>query len=250
MSPRRSLLRLMQKNYYRMMMPYWQSQFSPYIGDVKIGQISFRFYYGTPLSKDWYDPIKTYALTEYLWVLDNYDFVGQNVLDVGAHHGHYSTFFAAMGCCVTAVEPLPGNVALLEVNAALNRFDIDIVQAAISDQEGSVTFLPRSNGKLFPDIGITVSTRRLPEINTEPVAVKLDIEGAEFRILPHSIDEIPSVNIWIIEVHHRAGSIAGLAREFMQRGFSVSYVDRQLNKVLPFQANGAPQYTTTVFCVK
>jgi len=45
MSPRRSLLRLMQKNYYRMMMPYWQSQFSPYIGDVKIGEIFFRFYW-------------------------------------------------------------------------------------------------------------------------------------------------------------------------------------------------------------
>src|SRR5687768_14064747 len=105
------------------MMPYWQSQFSPYIGNVEIGRASFRFFYGTSLSRSWYDPIKPHAIVEYLWVQQNLDLANQKIIDAGAHHGHYSSYFAALGGNVTAVEPLSSNVALTTVNAAINQFD-------------------------------------------------------------------------------------------------------------------------------
>jgi FkbM family methyltransferase len=232
------------------MLPYWQSQFSPYIGDVIIRDISYRFFYGTPLSRDWYDPIKAHTMIEYLWVLEHIEIAEKQVLDVGAHHGHYSCFFAAMGGRVTAVEPLPGNIALLEVNGVLNNFDTKILQLALSDRDGSVTFLPRSNGKLFPGIGITVLTKRLSAIGVNADLIKLDIEGAEFRVFPKAIDEMENTKVWIIEVHNRAGNILDLVEHFKKRDFNVSYVDRHLNEVLPFPAKTPPPYTTTIFCIK
>ncbi|MBI5351619.1 MAG: FkbM family methyltransferase [Chloroflexi bacterium] len=247
----RSLLKInLQYIYYSVMMPYWQSRFSPYIGDVTIGDVSFRFFYGTQLSHSWYHPIKDHALAEYLWVQRNLNLKNQNIIDAGAHHGHYSTYFAALGGSVTAVEPLPGNVTLLTVNAAINKFDIKVVQSAISDKAGISTFIPRSNGKMFKGVGITVPVTTLPEIDSSATIVKLDVEGAEFQILPAAIDMMPKIVAWIIEAHSQHGDINTLAVEFKNRGFEVNYLEKNSNKVLPFNLAEKIFQTTTIFCVK
>jgi FkbM family methyltransferase len=173
----------LQNIYYRVMMPYWQSQFSPYIGTVNIEKISSQFFYGMPLSRSWYDPIKPDALAEYIWVQENLNLAGQSVIDAGAHHGHYSSYFASLGGNVTAIDPLRGNSDLVRVNAAINEFKIEVVEAAVSNKTGYETFIPRSNGKFFSGTGIKVPVRTLAEINANESVVKLDIEGAEFNNL-------------------------------------------------------------------
>lgn len=250
MSLRNFLTMGFQNLYYQAMMPYWQSQFSPYIGNVEIEGASFRFFYGTPLSRSWYDPIKPHAMAEYLWVKQNLKLTNQKIIDAGAHHGHYSCFFAAQGGVVTAVEPLASNKDLLTVNASINQFDIKIVQAAVSDRAGYATFIPRSNGKLFAGVGISVPVTTLIEIAGDATVVKLDVEGAEFKVLPNGIDMLPNISAWIIEAHTRAGNPHQLAMEFANRGFSVYYLEKQSNNIIPLTPTSLIRGTTSIFCIK
>jgi FkbM family methyltransferase len=232
------------------MIPYWETQFTPYIRNVEIGEVSFQFCYGTPLSRSWYDPIKPYVLTEYLWIQRNLNLGDTHIVDAGAHHGHYSCYFASLGGKVIAVEPLLSNIDLIRINSAINQFDIDVVQAAISQNSGYSTFIPRSNGKLFPGIGINVPLKTLPDISPHAKVVKLDIEGAEFQILPLVIDQMPEVNAWIIEAHSTSGNVSSLAKEFTGRRFDVKYLDRNSNRIEPFNVSTSINYTTTIFCIK
>ncbi len=215
-----------------------------------IGEVSFHFFYGTPLSRSWYRPIKPHAMVEYLWVQKNVNVANQRVIDAGAHHGHYAAYFAALGGTVTAVEPLEGNATLIKVNAAINQFDIKIVQSAIADRAGNATFIPRSNGKIFKGVGITVPLTTLLEIDPSATVIKLDIEGAEFQVLPAAIDVMTGVFAWIIEAHSPAGNIGALAMEFKKRGFEVSYLEKDSNEVLPLGSTEKIDRTTTIFCIK
>ncbi len=68
---------------------------------------------------------------------------GGRVLDLGAHIGTFSLAAAASGRCVVAVEPAPGNVALLHVSRVANpSASLKVVTAAIADHAGEVGFLP------------------------------------------------------------------------------------------------------------
>ena len=250
MSLRNSLTNGLQNVYYHAMMPYWQSQFSPYIGNVEIGETSFQFFYGTPLSRSWYDPIKPHVMAEYLWVQQNLDLANQKIIDAGAHHGHYSVYFASMRGDVTAVEPLPGNAALIKVNAALNQLNIKVIEAAVSDEKGEASFIPRSNGKLFAGVGVKVPVTTLRDIDPDASVVRLDIEGAEFKILPKAIEIMPKTSVWIIEAHQRSGSAHELATDFSNRGFAVNYLEKKSNKVIPFVPESIITGTTTIFCIK
>lgn len=232
------------------MMPYWKSQFSPYIGNVEIGRASFRFFYGTSLSRSWYDPIKPHAMAEYLWVQQNLELANQKIIDAGAHHGHYSVYFASMRGIVTAVEPLPGNADLIKVNAALNQLNIKVIEAAVSDEIGEASFIPRSNGKLFAGVGVKVPVTTLVDIEPEASVIKLDIEGAEFKILPKVIEIMSKTSVWIIEAHQRAGSAQELATVFSNRGFTVNYLEKKSNKVMRFAPGSLINGTTTIFCIK
>ena len=54
--------------------------------------------------------------------------------DIGANVGYYSFLFAAHGYTSVAVEPEPGNVALLRASACLNpRLKVDIVPVAVTN---------------------------------------------------------------------------------------------------------------------
>jgi FkbM family methyltransferase len=189
-------------------------------------------------------------MAEYSWIQENLDLRNQNIIDAGAHHGHYSAYFSSLGGNVTAVEPLSSNAALIRVNAAINQFNIKIVEAAVSDQVGQATFIPRSNGKLFAGVGINILAITLPEIDSTATIVKLDVEGAEFRVCPLAIDMMPGVFAWIIECHSRVGSADKLAMDFARRGFRVSYLDRISNRVVGFDPSKPITGTTTIFCVK
>jgi FkbM family methyltransferase len=68
---------------------------------------------------------------------------GGRVLDLGAHIGTFSLAAAASGRCVVAVEPAPGNIAVLHVSRVANPIaSLKVVQAAIADHSGEVNFIP------------------------------------------------------------------------------------------------------------
>lgn len=246
----RAARRAGQAIYYRLMSLFWRKSFTPSIINVEFPNCQFRFFVGNAQAADWYDPPKPHAMTEYRWVLDNVDFDGQNVIDAGAHHGHYSLLFAKAqpnAARIRAVEPLPANCTLIELNAVLNAASIEIEEAAISPSRGVSKLVPRSNARLFPGVGIEVKTLQLSDIMTEASIVKLDIEGTEFEILPSQLDDMPGVHTWIVEVHPNYGDVHSLASEFLDRGYSANYLDRGLNSVQPYRPDSHISSSTSLF---
>lgn len=119
---------------------------------------------------------------------------GDRVLDLGAHLGGFALACAALGCEVLAVEASPRNAELLELSARRNRFQkVQVVQAAVSDQNGSLDFSCHGpwGHVATPATGmpaITVPAARVDDLlerrGWDGVQfVKLDVEGSELRAL-------------------------------------------------------------------
>lgn len=112
---------------------------------------------------------------------------GDIVYDVGAHVGFFSICAASLGARVVAVEPDAANAARLRTNAELNGFDIAVVEAAAWDETGTVDLVAGGSAKEFvavPGEGVaSISLDDLAERHGNPTLVKLDVEGAESRVL-------------------------------------------------------------------
>lgn len=120
---------------------------------------------------------------------------GQVAFDIGANVGFFSLLASRLvgpGGSVYAFEPLPANLLALRRHVDLNDCkNVRIVDAAVSSRSGTERFMeaasPAMGGlsdggclevrTLALDEGI--ETRRLPE----PDFLKIDVEGAELRVL-------------------------------------------------------------------
>jgi len=92
---------------------------------------------------------------------------------------------------VVAFEPEARNLSFLRRHVSLNRINnIEIVDAAVSDQSGTALFCQgpsRSMGKLSDDV-VAVRTLTLDDFICKsrgpvPDVMKIDVEGAEMRVL-------------------------------------------------------------------
>jgi FkbM family methyltransferase len=123
---------------------------------------------------------------------------GTTVLDIGAHVGVASAYFASRGHRVVSFEASPANAALLREAREANGFDRwTIVEAAVSDRARTVQFVSNgpeghivtagdaaANGSVASIEAIDLDTwlDRTPE--AQPVGmIKIDIEGAEVQAL-------------------------------------------------------------------
>jgi FkbM family methyltransferase len=130
---------------------------------------------------------------------------GMIVYDIGANIGYTSLLFArAVGRQgrVYAFEPLPENIRRLTDHVALNaaQQQIHLLPYAVSDQEGSETFLVHRSAAMGKLVGsaeretsyvdrIEVRSIRLDELVSRdevppPQVIKLDIEGGGVKALP------------------------------------------------------------------
>jgi FkbM family methyltransferase len=112
---------------------------------------------------------------------------GDVVYDVGAHVGFFSICSARLGARVVAVEPDPVNADRLRRNANLNGFDIDVIEAAAWSESGRVELVPGESSKehvVAPGDGIaSVTLDELTRHCPAPTLIKMDVEGAEDRVL-------------------------------------------------------------------
>lgn len=106
--------------------------FEPYVIDMDVAD--FRFKVCTQEAKEWYDPIKPYTKLEYEWVLDNVDLSG-NVIDCGAHHGHYAVILA-QGRLI-CVDPYHHNLRVVRENMKLNNRECQIFEGAVGKAKGA-----------------------------------------------------------------------------------------------------------------
>lgn len=228
--------------------------FEPYMKDLDIKGINGRFFFATPQAKEWYDPIKPYAKLEYEWVIQNVPLNKMKIIDGGAHHGQYSVFFALAAnppSKLVPIDPYPMNCALTEINLSINRCEADIQQCAISESQGEVHFDHQSNGRILTEGGMLVNARTLDSILPDADVVKLDVEGAEYRIIPAAVDKMSCVHTWIVEVHPLGNPHPDeIIRCFLDRGFKIYYLNRARNMVEPYCLNTEWRIHSTIFALR
>jgi FkbM family methyltransferase len=111
------------------------------------------------------------------------------VYDIGANVGFYTLIAASRAKRVIAVEPLAENVAYLKRHLDLNGVsNVEVWPTAVADKEGEESFAAaadRSQGKLAGEGPMvrTVTLDRLCQTCGPPVLIKVDVEGAEYRVL-------------------------------------------------------------------
>lgn len=225
--------------------------FSPYIRTFQVAETSFRFFIGTRQAHQWYNPINKYALTEYQWVLENIPLKGQAILDAGAHHGHYSVIFCVgsqNSAEIIAVDPIASNCDLVLVNSMLNGGSVAIETCVVGATNNSIRFLPQSNGYIVTQGGLVLPAKTLPELMPHANVVKLDIEGAEFDVLPVQIDSLPKIHTWIVEIHpddrRKPETLIDL---FRKRDYVLNWVNRSTNVVESYPSNAQWSGHTTIF---
>lgn len=128
------------------------------------------------------------------------------MLDVGAHVGLTALYATAHGVSVTAFEPNPDTLDLLKENLRLNPSlaeRITVVGAALSDTAGEAVLYAKAaadsgsslhrtiersgvlNGRAVGVVPLLDAATVLGALPLSPrTLIKLDTEGAEYRILP------------------------------------------------------------------
>jgi FkbM family methyltransferase len=131
---------------------------------------------------------------------------GSVVYDVGAHIGFFSLCSAALGARVFAFEPDPENAARLRRNVELNGLAVEVVEAAAWDADGEVAL---SGGDSMreratrPGRGVrAVTLSTFAADRPKPTLIKIDVEGAEARVLRGaSIVLAEAAPVVICEIH-------------------------------------------------
>jgi FkbM family methyltransferase len=159
---------------------------------------------------------------------------GEIFVDIGANIGVYSILLASRFKKVLAVEPNPTAVSELEKRlAAKNITNVIVVQCAISDMDGETMLYlddtlgrcsgsadtiesafeyrppssPNLNVSFKSEASILVKTCKLDTLlkayPTNIDLVKIDVEGAEFRVLTGAKKCLDRIEKLIVELHNR-----------------------------------------------
>lgn len=141
------------------------------------------------------------------------------IVDCGANIGLSVIFFKRQhpAARVIAFEPDPDIFRVLEANVAAFGFrDVELHAEAVWTANGAITFQPEGglSGRIGAPSsgGITVPTRRLRDLLSEPVdLLKIDIEGAETDVLSDCAGALGQVARVFVEYHSEAGRPQRLA---------------------------------------
>ena len=131
-------------------------------------------------------------------------------------------------CLFASSEPDPATFQLLQLNIARNKVDIEAQNCALWDENGEVDFfvshekpgalLMSTVATRFESHCIQVPARKLSDFIQGTVDfVKLDVEGAEHRVLKELVQsgKIHSIRQILIEYHHRIGQQKSCLGEFL-----------------------------------
>ncbi len=161
------------------------------------------------LDNDYYGESFWEKINGNTWEPDTFDFVrsfcdnSTHFLDIGAANGAISLAAAINGAKVTAYEPDPVIFSVLRRNIELNPNVgslVEIKHAGISTDSGKLIFESLSDPEIFSDIlfrnklsqKCEVEIKSLSEEvgeygkSKKKIVIKMDIEGAEFKILNHT----------------------------------------------------------------
>jgi len=161
---------------------------------------------------------------------------GDIVIDIGAHIGAFSIECAIRKATVLSFEPEPKNFAILKKNIEANEFGniISAYNTAVSDTRGTALLYkdktnPGSHSLIEDCIDNGIGGSELVEITTLDdilkdylwvKLIKLDCEGAEYRILESSkLDKVEKI---VCELHDGSKN-DGLVNHLEDCGFEVTW---------------------------
>ncbi len=171
------------------------------------------------------------------------------IIDCGSNIGLSVIYFKYLypEARIVAFEPDPEIFQLLEFNVnAFNFQGIELHRKAISDFEGEMTFWQEGSvgGRLHTDPRdgklIDVQVISLRSFLKDPVTLlKIDIEGAELKVLENCSDLLVHVEYLFVEYHGRKGEpqlLQNVLEILKMAGFR--YHIREINPVIhPFIAS-------------
>ena len=158
------------------------------------------------------------------------------MIDCGANIGVFTLLAAATfpGAKVIAFEPDPANLAWLGKQVSANELSqVEVIDAAVSDTDGETRFAAglgvgsalRPTGAMNASF-ITVKVVRLSiwlqRLQSERLALKIDVEGAEEQVLPDIVNTLPGDTVIFFETHRGNNSWDALARTLTNAGFGVT----------------------------
>lgn len=172
-------------------------------------------------------------------------------VDIGAHSGYFSCFVASLGATSLAVELQPSLVNVIRVNAILNNlWSVHVVNAAIGETQGltqvyrldagpGMQILDENTKRRVPDrlsvnhdlVPCMTLDDLLPAKGFQPLAVKIDVEGAEVRVLKGASKLIARRSCaFVIEVHPHllkdfSNEVADVLDAFPPSGWKILRVD-------------------------
>jgi FkbM family methyltransferase len=162
---------------------------------------------------------------------------GMTAFDVGAHSGYYTLMMSrAVGRSgrVFAFEPNALNAAYLRRHVALNRLtNIQVVETAITDREGTVHFRDDGYNSRIAQTGRQVRTTRLDSFPI-PDLVKMDIEGAEVLALRGASKLLKCrQTIFLLAVHSTLGA-ADCTKLLIEHAYKLDWFDEYAVLATPF----------------
>ncbi|MFU8797127.1 MAG: FkbM family methyltransferase [Gammaproteobacteria bacterium] len=207
----------------------------------------------------------TKQIIEEVFIDKIYDFVADNetpfIIDCGANVGISSLFFKEKypHCEIVCFEPDPNAFAALTMNIEFNNLsNITLINKALSSKDGEVDFYghiynsdPDSRGNSivkawgsrggFSDKTTVLSTRLY--INKTVDFLKIDIEGAEFKVVSTAINDIKKfVKKICIEGHvfkhiDKNQSCTDLLNLLSENGFECDVNFQNIDSFLPDYLN-------------
>ena len=160
---------------------------------------------------------------------------GDVVFDVGAHVGFYSLLASRLAGPqgrVVAFEPLPRNVELLERHVACNgASNVLVVRAAVGERTGQERF----DDKGDPSMGALAAEGELVDLVCiddlveegkvpPPRLVKIDVEGAESRVLEGAAATLAKHRPAVLLAAHGWKQWSECSRRLTDLGYSVRLV--------------------------
>lgn len=166
---------------------------------------------------------------------------GSIFVDIGANVGYYSFLLHNNYETILAVEPHPENVKIMGIIKTENNYSkVKICPFAIGDKDdngvklylgshcGGHSLLPSSRFIQKPSLNyITVKAITLDFLlgtYSNVDLVKVDVEGAEWKVLDGAKDVMNKINAWLIELHDltRKTELENLMKAF---NYKVKWVD-------------------------
>lgn len=178
------------------------------------------------------------------------------LVDVGANIGLYTCLARALGKHAIAVEPLPDNLQYLFANLEANGWnDVEVWPLALAERPGTAVLSGASTGASLVAgwagaspllrTAVAVSTLDIMLGNrfaAERLVIKVDVEGAEWRMLQGAVETLarrPSPR-WLVEInlseHHPSGRnehFLDTFQLFWRLGYRVHTADRDRREIRP-----------------